>query len=399
MTMPSTSLLSQKAKNFQPSPTLMLAAKAKEMKDRGEDVLSLTVGEPDWQTYPKACEAGIQAIRDGKTKYTASQGIPALRKAISQQMKMLTGQDYNPANEVAVTSGAKFVVFSAFIALLDPQEEVIIPAPFWASYSEMVDLAGGVPNIVKTKFENGLKITPAELEKAINPKTKIFLLTSPSNPTGVEYTAEDLKALADVLRKHPKVAIVSDDIYNQLSFSSSGISPHLLHVAPDLRDRVICVNGASKAYSMTGWRMGWAAGEKSIIHAMISYQSQTMGAPNSMAQEAALAGILHCDSDLIETRKVLKERCAHAYEAFSSIPGMKIAKPDGAFYLWIDVSVILKKLGLKTGKEFSQMLLEKQKVVLVPGDDFGDDQCIRISFVVARDIVDGAVARIKTAIG
>lgn len=391
-------MLSQKAKNFQPSPTLMLAAKAKEMKDRGEDVISLTVGEPDWPTYAKACDAGIQAIRDGKTKYTASQGIPALRKAIAQQMKVLTGQDYDPAKEVAVTSGAKFVAFSAFKTLLDPQQEVIIPAPFWASYKEMVELADGVARIVKTQFKNNLKITPEELEKAINPKTKIFLLNSPSNPTGVEYSAEDLKALAVVLRKHPNIAVVSDDIYNQLSFCERGISPHLLQVAPDLRDRVICVNGASKAYSMTGWRMGWAAGEKSIIHAMVSYQSQTMGAPCSISQEATLAGILHCDADLVETRKELRARCAHAYEAFSSIPGMKIAKPDGAFYLWIDVSEILKKTGLKTGKDFSQMLLEKQKLVLVPGDDFGDDQCIRISFVVDKKSVDRAVERIKAAL-
>ncbi|MBY0384002.1 pyridoxal phosphate-dependent aminotransferase [bacterium] len=391
-------MLSQKAKSFQPSPTLMLAAKAKEMKDRGEDVISLTVGEPDWPTYAKACDAGIQAIRDGKTKYTASQGIPALRKAIAQQMKVLTGQDYDPAKEVAVTSGAKFVAFSAFKTLLDPQQEVIIPAPFWASYKEMVELADGVARIVKTQFKNNLKITPDELEKAINPKTKIFLLNSPSNPTGVEYSAEDLKALAVVLRKHPNVAVVSDDIYNQLSFCEKGISPHLLQVAPDLRDRVICVNGASKAYSMTGWRMGWAAGEKSIIHAMVSYQSQTMGAPSSISQEATLAGILHCDADLVETRKELRARCAHAYEAFSSIPGMKIAKPDGAFYLWIDISEILKKTGLKTGKDFSQMLLEKQKLVLVPGDDFGDDQCIRISFVVDKKSVDRAVERIKAAL-
>lgn len=391
-------LLSQKARNFQPSPTLMLAAKAKEMKDRGEDVISLTVGEPDWPTYAKACDAGIQAIRDGKTKYTASQGTPSLRKAVAQQMKILTGQDYNPAKEIAVTSGAKFVAFSAFKALLDPQEEVIIPAPFWASYREMVELADGVPHIVQTQFKNNLKITPEELEKAIHPRTKIFLLNSPSNPTGVEYSAQDLKGLAEVIRKHPRLAVVSDDIYNQLSFSPGGMSPHLLQVAPDLRDRVICVNGASKAYSMTGWRMGWAAGEASIIHAMISYQSQTLGAPCSISQEAAQAGILFCDADLVETRKELKARCVHAYEAFSTIPGVKIAQPDGAFYLWIDVSEILKKKGYAGAKDFSQMLLEKQKVVLVPGEDFGDGRCIRISFVVDKKSIDEAVRRIKLAL-
>jgi aspartate aminotransferase len=391
------SLLSKKAQAFRPSPTLTLAAKAKEMKEQGIDVVSLTVGEPDWATYPKACEAGIQAIKDGKTKYTPASGIPALKKAICALTKDLIGIEYKPS-QVTVTAGAKFIVFSAFQALLEPGEEVIIPAPFWASYAEMVELAGGKNTIVHTQESNKFKMTAAEFEKAITPKTKILLFNSPSNPTGVEYQENDLKAIAEVLRKYPNIAVVSDDIYNQLSFSEKGISPHLLQVAPDLKDRVICVNGASKAYSMTGWRIGWATGEEKIIFAMASYQSQTIGAPSSMGQEAAAAAISLCSEDVKNTRQVLRERVAHAYEAFSSIPGFTVTKPDGAFYLWINVAPVLKKLNMKTADDFARSLMEKDKVVVVPGDEFGGPNHIRISFAADRASIDKAVERIKKAV-
>lgn len=390
-------MLSKKAQAFRPSPTLTLAAKAKEMKEAGIDVVSLTVGEPDWGTYPKASEAGIEAIKAGKTKYTPASGIPALKKAICGLTKELIGIDYKPS-QVTVTAGAKFIVFSAFQALLEPGEEVIIPAPFWASYSEMVELAGGKNVIVKTQENNKFKMTGAELEKAITPKTKIFLFNSPSNPTGVEYNEKDLKELADVLRKYPHVAVVSDDIYNQLSFSEKGTSPHILQVAPDLKDRVICVNGASKAYSMTGWRIGWATGEEKIIFAMASYQSQTIGAPSSMGQEAAAAAIMYCADDIKKTRELLRGRVAHAYEAFSSIPGFTVTKPDGAFYLWINVGPVLKKLNMKSADEFARSLMEKEKVVVVPGDEFGGPEHIRISFAADRASIDKAVERIKNAV-
>lgn len=387
-------MLSKKAQAFRPSPTLALAAKAKEMKERGEDVVSLTVGEPDWPTYQKACDAGIKAIQDGKTKYTAASGVPPLKKAICGLVKELIGVEYKPS-EVTVTTGAKFVIFSAFQALLEPGEEVIIPAPFWASYSEMVELSGGKNVIVQTQAKNRFKITPAELEKAITPKTKIFLLNSPSNPTGVEYSLDELKGLADVLKKNPHVAVVSDDIYNQLALSDKGISPHILQAAPELRDRVICVNGVSKAYSMTGWRIGWATGEEKIIYAMASYQSQTVGAPSSMSQEASTAAILNCADDVKNTRKELRERAAYVYEQFASIPGLVVTKPDAAFYLWIDASALLKKLNLTSGSELSKLLMETEKVVVVPGDEFGDKNFFRVSFAADRASIDKAVARFK----
>jgi len=389
-------MLSKKAQGFRPSPTLALAARAKEMKDQGLDVLSLTVGEPDWPTYSKACDAGIKAIRDGKTKYTPANGIVPLRQAICALTKELIGVEYKP-NEVTVSTGAKFVLFAAFSALLDPDEEVIIPAPFWASYSEMVELAGGKPRIIKTQLKNRFKITPEELQAAITPKSKIFLLNSPSNPTGVEYSREDLKALAAVIEKNPQLAVVTDDIYNQLSFGEGGISPHLLQVAPQLRDRTVCVNGASKAYSMTGWRIGWATGPEKIIYAMGSYTSQTSGAPCSISQDATLGAILQCKDDVAATREELKKRVAHAYEAFSSVAGIQVLKPDGAFYLWMNVAEINKRMGYASAKDLAQMLIEKEGVVLVPGEDFGDKDYVRISFAVTRETVDRAVERIKKA--
>lgn len=391
-------MLSLKAKSFRPSPTLELAARAKAMKDRGEDVISLTVGEPDWPTYKIPSEAGIKAINDNKTKYTPPQGIPALRQAIADLTKELIGVSYE-ANEVTVSTGAKFVIFAGFQALLDPGDEVLIPTPFWASYSEMVELAGGRPKLVKTTVENRFKITPAQLKENLTAKTKIFLFNSPCNPTGIEYSSDELKALSIVLKENPHVAVITDDIYNQLSQSERGISPHILQVAPELRSRVVCVNGVSKAYSMTGWRIGWATGPKEIIHAMGSYQSQTVGSSSSIAQEAAVAAIKGCREDVIATRQELRARAAHAYEAFSSIPGFKVTKPDAAFYLWIDVSGALKKLNLFGAADLAKRLIDEHKVVVVPGEDFGDNQYIRISFAAKTKDIDEAVKRIKTLVG
>lgn len=389
-------MLSEKAKSFRPSPTLQLAARAKEMKDRGEDVISLTVGEPDWPTYKIPSEAGIKAINENKTKYTPPQGILPLRKAIVDLTKELIGISYD-VNEVTVSTGAKFVIFAGFQALLDPGDEVLIPTPFWASYSEMVELAGGKPKLVKTKQENRFKLTPQQLKENITSKTKIFLFNSPCNPTGIEYTAEELKALAVVIKENPRLVVITDDIYNQLSLSNDrGISPHILQSAPELRNRVVCVNGVSKAYSMTGWRIGWATGPREVIHAMGSYQSQTVGSSSSIAQEAAVAAIIGCREDVANTRKELHGRLAHAFEVFSSIPGFKVTKPDAAFYLWIDVSEALKKLKLTTASELAKRLIDEQKVVVVPGEEFGDHNALRISFAAKPKDIDEAVKRIRT---
>ncbi|MBY0452068.1 MAG: aminotransferase class I/II-fold pyridoxal phosphate-dependent enzyme, partial [Bdellovibrionaceae bacterium] len=272
-------MLSKRAQNLKPSPTLFLVAKANELKAQGHDIISLTVGEPDWPTYPAAAEAGIEAIRKGVTKYTAASGTPELRKAIVAATERDIGQTY-AINEVAVTSGAKYAIFAALQVLCDTNDEVIIHSPYWVSYPVMVELAGGTPKLVTCTEETNFKITPELLKNAITPNTKAFLFCSPSNPTGFVYTKEELKALADVIKQHPRIVVITDDMYNRLMFDGSRCAPHILQVAPELKDRTVVINGGSKAYSMTGWRIGWAMGPKNVIASLGDFASQSTGAPS-----------------------------------------------------------------------------------------------------------------------
>jgi aspartate aminotransferase len=281
-------------------------------------------------------------------------------------------------------------------AMVNPGDEVLLIAPFWASYTTMVELAGGVPKIAVCKKETDFKITPAMLKSAIGPKTKAILINSPSNPTGKIYSAAELKGLAEVLRAYPNVAVISDDIYNRLCFEQS-LAPHLLQVAPDLRDRVICLNGASKSYAMTGWRLGWALGPKEVINAMSAYQSQSVSCPNSIAQYAALEAIKSCDADVARTVESLKDRAASITREIEKIPGVFAAKPEGAFYLWIDVSAYMgKSLNgklLKTSDDLSEALLMDQMVAAVPGSEFGLDGYFRLSFALSKEKATEAAAR------
>lgn len=291
-------LLAKRTKLMKPSPILMLAAKANELKASGKDVISMTIGEPDWDTYGSIKDAAIASIKEGKTKYTPANGIPDLREAIAEQISSDLNVNYS-ANDVTVTSGAKFILFSALQSLCDPGDEVILPAPFWASYSTMVELAEGRPRVVVCGPEHNFKLTGPLLEQAINPKTKALLLNSPSNPTGMFYSRQELTAVAEVLRKHPHVMVISDDIYNRLCHEDCDLAPHILHVAPDLKDRVLVMNGASKSYAMTGWRLGWAAGPKTLIDAMTAYQSQAVSCASATSQYAALHAIKNSDSDVL----------------------------------------------------------------------------------------------------
>ena len=284
-------VLSQKAQKLKTSPTLFLVAKAKELQAQGHDVISLTVGEPDWPTYSAAAEAGISAIKSGFTKYTAAQGTVELRKAIIHRTKEDLNQDYN-LSEVTVTSGAKYAIFAALQVLCDPADEVIIHSPYWVSYPAMVELADGIPKIITCTEKNNFKLTAEELEKNINKNTKVFLFCSPSNPTGFVYTTDELQKLAQVLLKYPRVHIITDDMYHRLMFDGSKRAPHILDVAGDLKNRTIIINGASKAYAMTGWRVGWALGPKPIIQALGDYASQSTGAPCSVSQAAALPVVM-----------------------------------------------------------------------------------------------------------
>jgi aspartate aminotransferase len=389
--------LAKRAQVLKPSPILMLAAKAAEMKAAGHNVISLSIGEPDWDTYENIKEVAIGAIRVGMTKYTPANGIPDLRKAIAAQASEDIGIEYD-FNQVTVSSGAKFVLFSALQALVDPGDEVILVAPFWASYTTMVELAEGVPHIVVADESVDFKLTPALLRKSITPKTKVLLLNSPSNPTGKVYSREELKALADVLREFPNVAVISDDIYNRLSFETK-VAPHILQVAPDLRDRVVVLNGASKSYAMTGWRIGWALGAKPIINAMTAYQSQSVSCAVAVSQFAAIEAVKNSDKHVAATVEKLRDRRDYLVAELQRIEGVRVAHPEGAFYLWIN---IMKYMGLSykgkvlaTSADLSAALLEDQMVAIVPGLEFGLDGYLRLSYAIEKEKGKEAIDRMK----
>lgn len=393
-------MLSKRALNLKPSPTLSLVAKAKDLQAKGHDVISLTVGEPDWPTFRKASDAGIEAINKNITKYTAAAGTIELRKKIAEIAKREYGVEYTPA-QVTVGSGAKFIIFAALQMICDPGDEVIIHSPYWVSYPTMVELADGVPKIVTCDEKEGYKLTAEQLEKAIGPKTKGFLFCSPSNPTGLMYTKQELQAFAEVFRKHPKVIILSDDIYNRLVFSPesriNGVAPHLLHVAPDLKDRLVSINGGSKSFSMTGWRIGWAMGPQKLITAMADYQSQSTGAASSISQHAVLTALTECDADIEATNKVLLDRKQNAMKELSRVKGFKLSDPPGAFYLWVNIKAYLGKkfdgVVIENDKMFGDILLDKYFVATVPGIECGNQGYLRLSFATSVEKMKVAVDR------
>lgn len=388
--------LANRAKLLKGSPILLLAARAGEMKAAGKDVISLSIGEPDWGTFDKIKTAAIASIQKGQTKYTPPSGIPELRKAIAAQVSKDLGIEYT-FDQVTCSSGAKFVLFAALQALVNPGDEVILVAPFWASYSTMVELADGLPRIAVCEEASGFKLTPAILEKAITPKTKALLLNSPSNPTGMIYSREELKAIAEVLRRHPQIAVISDDIYNRLCFTEK-LAPHILHVAPDLKDRVIVLNGASKTYSMTGWRLGWAVGPKAAITAMSNYQSQSVSCPSAPSQYGALEGILSCDPDIERTVGLLKEKRDTLLAELAKILGVKTSVPEGAFYLWVGIKPYLGKKykgqTVHTSAELCSLLLEEKLVAVVPGVEFGLEGYLRLSYALDTNKGVEAIKRI-----
>jgi aspartate aminotransferase len=375
----------------------MLAARAGELKAAGHNVISLSIGEPDWDTYDNIKEVAIGSIRLGQTKYTPPAGIPELRRAVAEQASRDLGVAYEAAN-VTVSAGAKFVLFAALQALIDPGDEVILAAPFWASYTTMVELADGQPHIVVCDESVDFKLTPQLLRQAITPKTKALLLNSPSNPTGKVYSRSELKALAEVLREHPKVAIISDDIYNRLCFEEK-VAPHLLQAAPDLRDRTIVLNGASKSYAMTGWRLGWALGPKEIISAMANYQSQSVSCANATAQHAAVEAVKNSDAQVAKTVETLRQRRDFLIGELNKIAGLRVASPEGAFYLWVNVASYLGKSfkgkPMKSSGDLAEALLNDKMVAVVPGVEFGLEGYFRLSYALENPKGKEAVDRMK----
>jgi len=390
--------LSEKARLLKPSATLAMAARAKELQAAGKDVISLTVGEPDWATSRVAAEAGILAIQSGKTKYTPAHGIPELRAEIAKQTSAQLGVSYNP-NEVVVTSGAKYAVYSALAMILNPSDEVLIPSPYWVSYPTMVELAGGVPKIITCDETVAFKLTPGLLQSAVTAKAKALILCSPSNPTGVQYTKEEIKNLAKALGAHPNLTIICDDIYNRLVFGNETLSPHLLQVAPDLRQQMIVVNGASKSYAMTGWRVGWALGPQPVMQVMADFLSQTTSNLCSISQYAALAALQHGEPELAEVRRNLSRRLESVLSWYGKIPGTKLTVPNAGFFLWMDVRGWLGRkhrsgVVLTDSKQAAEIALTEHLVATVPGSEFGCEGYLRLSFAASEAQLEKAAGRL-----
>ncbi len=388
------SLVSNNLKRIKPSPTIAVTQKAKEMKDAGKDVIGLGAGEPDFDTPENIKQAAIDAIKRGDTKYTAVDGTPALKKAI--QSKFLRENNLSfELSEISVGTGGKQVLYNAFMATLNKGDEVIIPAPFWVSYPDMVLLAGGKPKIIKCSEEEGFKLTPNKLKKAITSKTKWIILNSPSNPTGACYSKKEIEALAEVLKKYKNVYILSDDIYEHITFDNFKF--FTIAQIKELKDRTLTMNGVSKSYSMTGWRIGYAAGPKEIIKAIAKIQSQSTTNPSSISQAAAVEA-LNGTQDFIKTRSnSFKERRDFVVKELNNIKGISCLNPNGAFYVFPNCKKLLgKKTKLKTDTAFVEKLLEETGVAVVQGSAFGLEGFFRISYATSMDNLKKALSRIRS---
>jgi len=388
------SIVSNSLKRIKPSPTIAVTQKARELKAAGKDVIGLGAGEPDFDTPENIKQAAVNAINRGDTKYTAVDGTPDLKKAIANKFKRENNLEYT-ANEITVGTGGKQVIYNTFMATLNKGDEVIIPAPYWVSYPDMVLLAGGNPKIAKCNENDGFKLTPTNLKKAITKKTKWLILNSPSNPTGASYKKEEIEALAEVLIKNKNVHILSDDIYEHITYDNFNF--FTMAQVSKLKKRTLTMNGVSKSYAMTGWRIGYAGGPKEIIKAISKIQSQSTSNPSSISQAAAVEA-LNGTQDFIQKRaKAFKERRDFVVKSLNDIKGISCLKPNGAFYVFPSCKKLLgKKTKLKTDTEFVEKLLEKANVAVVQGSAFGLDGYFRISYATSMDNLKKALERIKS---
>jgi len=388
------SIISDSLKRIKPSPTIAVTQKARELRAAGKDVIGLGAGEPDFDTPDNVKNAAIKAIKSGDTKYTAVDGTPALKKAIVKKFKRENKLNYF-TDQITVGTGGKQVLYNAFMATLNKGDEVIIPAPFWVSYPDMVLLAGGKPKIVKCTEEEGFKLTPLKLRKAITKKTKWLILNSPSNPTGAGYTKKEIEELAKVLIKNKKVHILSDDIYEHIKYDNFNF--YTIAQNSKLKDRTLTMNGVSKSYAMTGWRIGYAAGPKDIIKAIGKIQSQSTSNPSSISQAAAVEALNGNQGFIQKRSKAFKERRDFVVKSLNNIKGINCLTPNGAFYVFPSCKGLLnKKTNLKTDTDFVQKLLEKSNVAVVQGSAFGLDGYFRISYATSMQNLKKAMERIKT---
>jgi aspartate aminotransferase len=385
--------LSDRVQNVKPSATLAVTAKATELKSQGIKIVPMGSGEPDFDTPLNIQQAGIQAINDGLTRYTPVDGTTDLKNAIIEKFKRDNNLNYS-LTEVMVSSGGKQVFYNLCQSVINPGDEVIIPSPFWVSYPDMVLLADGVPVIVETGIEENFKISPEQLENAITDRTKLFVINSPSNPTGAVYSKEELVALAKVLERHPHVMIITDDIYEHIRWNNDPYY-NILMVNSSLKDRTIVLNGVSKAYAMTGWRIGYAAGPEAIIKSMKKVQGQSTSNPCSIAQAAAVEA-LNGDQSFIQMMvDEFKMRHDYLVENLNKIDGVECPTSDGAFYSFPKVEKLIQRLGLKNDIEFSTLCLEKLNIALVPGSAFGVDGYVRFSFATSMENIQTAVQKLS----
>jgi aspartate aminotransferase len=388
--------LSKRVQKVKPSPTLAMTARAAKLKAEGKDIIGLAAGEPDFDTPVHIADAGVDAIRKGITRYTAVDGTAELKDAIIAKFKRDNALTYDRA-QILVSSGAKQTCFNACAALLDPGDECVIPAPYWVSYPDMALLADGVPVSVYAGPSQGYKITAAQLAAAITPRTKLFIINSPSNPTGAAYTKAELQALGEVLAKHPQIGIASDEMYEHIYWAAEPFTS-FAQANPQLYDRTITINGVSKAYAMTGWRIGYCGGPKEIIAAMSTIQGQSTSNASSISQRASTVALNSDQSCVAEMNKAFKARHDFVVAGLNAIPGISCLAGAGTFYVFAHVEGAMRALGLKDDNEFAEYLLVHAGVAVVPGSGFGAPNHMRISFACSMDTLKDALRRIERVI-
>ena len=391
------SIISNNLKRIKPSPTIAVTQKAKELKASGKDIIGLGAGEPDFDTPDNIKEAAIKAIKDGDTKYTAVDGTPTLKNAIIKKFKRENNLDYK-LDQITVGAGGKQVIYNAMMATLNNGDEVVIPAPYWVSYPDIVLLAGGTPVILECNEKQEFKIRPSDLEKSITKKTKWIILNSPSNPTGACYAEKDIKEIGKILEKHPHVFILSDDIYEHVTYENFKF--FTIAQIDSLKDRVLTMNGVSKAYSMTGWRIGYAAGPKDIIKAIAKIQSQSTTNPSSISQAAAVEALNGTQSFIQERSKSFQERRDFVVKELNAIDGINCLKPDGAFYVFPSCKKLIGKKDskgreIKNDTDFVQSLLENNGIAVVQGSAFGLEGFFRISYATSMENLKKALEKIS----
>ncbi|HMV35308.1 MAG TPA: pyridoxal phosphate-dependent aminotransferase [Turneriella sp.] len=394
--------LASRLELIEPSPTLAITARANELKAEGKDIVGFGAGEPDFDTPEHIKAAAIDALNKGFTKYTAVSGIAELKQAIIAKFARDNQLEFKP-NQIIVGTGGKQVLYNFFLSVINDGDEVVCPAPYWVSYKDIVRLAGGTMKLINTTFESGFKVSPAQLEQALTPRTRVFILTSPSNPTGATYTPEEIRALASVLEKFPDLLVVTDDIYEKLAYGIEILN--IATASEKLRPRTVVINGLSKAYSMTGWRLGYAGGPKEIIAAMDMIQGQSTSNATSFSQKGAVVA-LNADQKCVEDmRIVFEKRRDLAFTLLSGLKGLRVFKPQGAFYLFPDIAGLKEAPGwadlakrtgeTDTGKIFSTGLLNEKLVAVVPGSAFGYENGFRISYATSEAQIEKGLGRVR----